>query len=338
VKRLLAIARAGDWWEHKLAPIAATGYATAHVAHVRPLAVADRLALAVGALGIAAVFASVVNDLTDRAVDRRAGKANRLEGRSARFCAVALAVPVLAGAGIASVAWSHQPLTWWLYAGTFLAFALYSVSPFRLKTRGAIGVVAVAAGESLLPTMLAVAVVFDAAGRPLDLAWCTAVAGWALALGIRGIAWHQLSDADADARAGVLTLGVRRPALTRRFVLWLAFPVELLAFALMLAMADAVLAAVLIPAQLLFELRRTRRRRGHLIVVVPAERYRIAMQEYYVGLYGPALLVSAAAGDPRQAILLAVHALAFPRKTAGLASDLGRELRSLAPRRVGAKA
>jgi hypothetical protein len=51
VKRLLATARAGEWWEHKLAPIAATGYATAYVAHVRPLAVADRLALAVGALG-----------------------------------------------------------------------------------------------------------------------------------------------------------------------------------------------------------------------------------------------------------------------------------------------
>src|SRR5947207_2312817 len=107
-KRLLATARGGDWWEHKLAPIAATGYASAYVAHMRPLAVAGRLALVVVALAIAAVFASVLNDLTDRAVDGRAGKPNRLAGRSARFCGVALAVPIVAGPGLAAVAWSHQ--------------------------------------------------------------------------------------------------------------------------------------------------------------------------------------------------------------------------------------
>jgi hypothetical protein len=336
-KRLLATARGEVWWEHKLAPIAATGYASAHVADVHPLAVADRLALVIVALAIAAVFASVLNDLTDRAVDRRAGKPNRLEGRSDRFCGVALAVPVVAGTGLAAIAWFHHPVSLGLYGGTYLAFVLYSVPPFRLKNRSAMGVVADAAGEHLLPTLLAVTVVFDAAGRPLDLAWCTAVAAWAFALGVRGITWHQLSDADADALAGVFTLGVRRAELARRFVLSVAFPVELLAFASMLAMAHAVLAAVLVPVDLLFERRRTRRRRQHLIVVAPAERYRIVMQEYYVGLYGPALLVAAAVAAPSQAILLVVHVLAFPRKLSGLASDVAREFRGLLPRHVGVK-
>jgi hypothetical protein len=337
-KRLLATARGEVWWEHKLAPIAATGYASAHVAHVRPLAVADRLALVLVALAIVAVFASVLNDLTDRAVDCRAGKPNRLEGRSARFCAVALAVPVVAGAAVATVVWRHHPVSLGLYAGTYLAFVLYSVPPFRLKNHGAMGVAADATGAQLLPSLLVVAAVFDAAGRPLDLAWCAAVAGWAAALGIRGVTWHQLSDADADARAGVRTLGVRRPELARRFVLYVAFPVELLAFALMLGLAHAALAAVLVPTDLLFERRRTRRRHEHLIVVVPAKRYRIAMQEYYVGLYGPTLLVAAAVGAPAQALLLMVHVLAFPRKLCGFASDAVREFRSLLPRHVGMKA
>ena len=236
MRRVLATARAGEWWEYKLAPIAATGYATAAVAHVRPLAVAGRLALAVVALGIAAAFASVLNDLTDRAVDRRAGKPNRLEGRSARFCGVALAVPVVAGAGVAAVAWFHQPVILGLYGATYVAFVLYSVPPFRLKSRGAMGVVADATGEHLLPTVLAVAVVFDAAGRPLDLAWCTAVAGWALALGVREMTWHHAhrhprapgsvdgrGPHQPDRRGGTVPLGqppssgicvdVRQPAL-----------------------------------------------------------------------------------------------------------------------------
>src|SRR5207244_8174700 len=71
---LIGLIRADEWWEYKLVPILSTFYATALVLHV---AVSS---LWVGALSLllaivpAAIYASVINDVTDLAGDLEAGK------------------------------------------------------------------------------------------------------------------------------------------------------------------------------------------------------------------------------------------------------------------------
>lgn len=338
MSRLLSIPRAGEWWEHKLAPIVGTGYATAVVVHERPLALAPQLALLIVAVSLAATFASVLNDLTDRAVDRRAGKLNRLEGWSRSWCAAALAAPVAGGAILAIAAYRHDPRSLALFAGIYVAFALYSAPGPRLKCRGAAGMLADAAGAHLLPTLLAAFTVFHASARQVDPAWMAAAGCWALALGIRGAIWHQLSDLRADSRTGVRTFALRRRRTARLIGGYVAFPSELLAFGMMLILTRAVLAAALIPAYFVLERRRTRRWAASLVVVVPAERYRIVMHEYYVALYPVAFLATAALGDPTQVIVLAAHALLFPRTLSRLVGDLVEECQRLLPRlsvRVG---
>src|SRR5215468_7706799 len=74
---LIRLMRADEWWEYKLVPILSIFYATALVLHVAAIS------LWIGALSLllsiatAAIYASAINELTDRADDTAAGKRNR---------------------------------------------------------------------------------------------------------------------------------------------------------------------------------------------------------------------------------------------------------------------
>ena len=75
---LICLIRADEWWEYKLVPVLSTFYATALVLHIAVSSLwADALALLLS-VAAAAAYASVINDVTDRADDVRAGKRNRV--------------------------------------------------------------------------------------------------------------------------------------------------------------------------------------------------------------------------------------------------------------------
>src|SRR5262249_4789886 len=93
---LIRLMRADEWWEYKLVPILSIFYATALVLHV------SAVSMWIGALSLllsivmAAIYASVINELTDRADDAAAGKRNRATDRPRSIKAL-LAVTVCAG-------------------------------------------------------------------------------------------------------------------------------------------------------------------------------------------------------------------------------------------------
>jgi glycosyltransferase involved in cell wall biosynthesis len=324
---VLRAARASEWWDYKLAPVLGTGYATAYMTGTSVADAAGTLALVLLALIPGALYVSVLNDLTDRESDQLAGKPNRLAGRASGRWWATVAATVAAGAAIAWLAWRDDPAALFLYAGAWIAFGLYSAPPARLKGRGAAGVVADAAGAHLFPHLFAVAAVLDASGRGLGGALPAAVAVWALAHGVRGALWHQLRDADADARSGLHTLARARPELARRLGAHVLFPIELIAFAALLAIAHLALAIALIPLYIALERRHADRWDVELVVVAPARgaRYRIAINEFYAWLYPLAFLVAASVRDRRDLAVLAVHAVVFPPM-------LGRTLRQLVRR------
>jgi hypothetical protein len=334
---VLAAARAGEWWEHKLAPVAGTGYATAWLAGASIEQTWAPIATAVGALAVCAAYVSVVNDLTDRDADRAAGKPNRLAGRSRAVAPAAIAACVALGAGIALLAWRDDPLALAAYAASWIAFSAYSIAPLRLKARGAAGALADAAGATLAPQLLVAIVVIHAADAPVDGWWPAAVGVWALALGLRGAIWHQLTDVLADARADVATLARRRPERVRGRSIAALFAVELAAFGAMLVLAGNWLAFALVPGYVLVERLRTRLWGVRVVVTAPAPDYRIAMHEYYVVLYPVAFLLALATRDPAALVLLAAHLALFPRTAWRMALDATRALRSLGPARLMAR-
>jgi hypothetical protein len=316
------VARAGEWWEHKLVPVFAMFYATALVVGAPLNALAWAALSLLGALVPGAVYVSVLNDLTDRQEDIAAGKHNRLAGRSAPLVAVLLAVPIAVGLAFVWL-WRDDPLLLLPYLGAWAAYSVYSLPPVRLKARGAAGALADASGAHLFPTLLGVAMVFRASGTSPDAAWLAATSLWGLAYGLRGILWHQLVDAEADRAAAVRTFVA---ASTRKHVVDLAryviFPVELVALSVVLSQMPTYLPLLFLVLYGMLVKRRLRVFLQQTVIVEPLPRHLIILQEYYDLFLPLALLLACVWRWPLDAAALAVHFVLFPLGLARAARDL----------------
>lgn len=320
---LVGAIRANEWWEHKLAPILGSGYATAYLLGVPLTHLLPTLLVAIVALAAGAAYVSLLNDLTDAAADRAAGKLVGFAGRRRRTAVSMLAVCGCAGLAICLLAWRHDPLAASLYAGAWIAFASYSLAPLRLKSRGFAGPLADAVGSGVLPQLLIVVLVFHDSGRPLDSWWMVLVGSWALAHGLRLILRHQLADVGPDTTAGLGTFARAHPDASRRLGAYVLYPIEALAFAALLIDAQCWLAVVLLALYGALWPLRARLRNERTWVIAPGTG-RLAMHECYVVLYPIAFLVSSTASHPRDALVLILQLVLFPRTLGVLVLDAGR--------------
>lgn len=309
---LVDLSRATEWWAYKLVPILSAFYATALVLRASILSLwIDALALLVS-MTAAAMYASALNELTDRGDDAAAGKRNRATDRPR---SVITLMVVAAGAGC-TFAWFWRddlPLLS-CYLATWLAFALYSIRPVRLKTRGLAGVLCDAAGEQMCPALAGVFVATRGAERAAGAAWMATIAIWALAVGCRGILWHQLTDVDNDRAAGVRTFAVRQPRIASLAGTFAVFPLELAAFTAMLWQIGGAWPATLLALYALYAIHSARRRHRVPVIVAPRPRSFIVLQVYYSDLFPVALLIAAAVRDRRDLLILVIHLLLFPRR------------------------
>lgn len=314
--------RASEWWDYKLVPILSAFYATAVILRVPLLSIATTAVVILLAMIPGAAYVSVINDVTDRDEDVAAGKRNRMIGKSR--ATIALLVAVTAGFGVVFAwLWRDDPFLLTCYLAAWLAFSLYSLPPFRLKTRGILGVLCDASGAHLFPTTVAAILTFRAAHRAIDPRWLAAIATWSFAYGLRGILWHQLTDRDADRSAGVHTLAERHdPRLVARLGTWVAFPLELLAFAAMLWMLRSLWPLLFLVIYFFLTRRRMSWWQMQAVIVVPKPHYFIVLHDYYDVFFPLALLVDAAVRHPLDAIVLAVHLLLFPARPLMTIKDL----------------
>ena len=313
--------RAGEWWEYKLVPILATFYATAltldvPVARLWPAALVLLLSLVPGA-----AYVSVINDITDREEDAAAGKPNRIAGRPFAVVAALTALPIVAGLVFAWL-WRHDTLLLSFYLAAWTAFSLYSLPPFRFRTRGILGVLADACGAHLFPTLVGVVLAYRGAGQPVRPLWIASVGIWAFAYGLRGILWHQLTDRANDATAAVRTFAERHPpAVAERVGTYVAFPVELVAFTAMLWQMQSVVPAVLLAFYIQQSRLRVDRWEMNAVIVRPKPRFLIVLAEYYDALFPIGILVASAARHGIDVAVIAVHLLLFPRRLGQILRD-----------------
>ena len=314
--------RASEWWDYKLVPILSAFYATAVILRVPLLSIGTTAVVILLAMVPGAAYVSVINDLTDRDEDLAAGKKNRTVGKSR--IAIALLLAVTIGCGLAfSWLWRGDRLLLACYLAAWLAFSLYSIPPFRLKTRGILGVLCDASGAHLFPTTVAAILTFRVAHRPIDPRWLAAIAAWSFAYGLRGILWHQLTDREADRGAGVHTLAERHdPRVIARLGAWFVFPLELLAFAAMLWLLRSAWPLLFLVVYLFLTRRRMSWWKMQPVVVVPKPHFFIVLHDYYEVFFPLALLVDAAVRNPADAIVLAIHLLLFPARPLMTIKDL----------------
>jgi 4-hydroxybenzoate polyprenyltransferase len=300
--------RISEWWEHKVAPVCGVFYGTLYLAGV-PVSASWVAALTLLiAIAAQATYVSVINDLTDREVDRLAGKSVRNDGR---YTPVILLVLSIAAGACVAFAWRERTMLLTVYACGWVAFSLYSIPPFRFKERGIAGVLCDAGGAHLFPTLTAVFCAAQVHGP-----WVVVTAVWAFASGVRGILWHQLRDAEVDRRTGVRTFVVRsgeRAAV--RVAAWIALPVELVALTLMLWQLRSIwpLLALALYAGLM--LLRPMRYGARAVIVEPAPATFVVMSDFNGGYLPQSILLASAMVHPTDVFALALHLLLFPRHT-----------------------
>lgn len=237
IKSFLAPTRIWDWWEFKAPVFLGVAYLCAYVTPLPFDLLISRLIVVVAALVPLASYVCVINEITDREVDRLAGKSNAMQGRSTAY-QVGWVLACLAGGAASVVMLGRSEMALWCYGANWLAFTLYSVPPVRLKIRGLLGVVADACGGQFLPTLWTAAFISQGAGQPLPAVVIAMLAVWSFCLGLRGILGHQLRDLGADRSSGVETFVVQAgQERTLALLRWLIIPLELLAIGLTLHLA-----------------------------------------------------------------------------------------------------
>ena len=175
-----------------------------------------------GLLWLVCFFAAayLVNDLSDRACDLRAGKHRPAHDLGVtRAWAVVVAHLLVSGVAVFLLG-SEQPLLTGLgLVVSYLLLFTYSLPPLRWKERGVAGLFVAAASQRVAPM-----VVLAAALPRLD-----AVTLWMMALallqGVRWILIHQVQDMGADDQAQVQTWALQRGAdLARRVLIHVVVP------------------------------------------------------------------------------------------------------------------
>lgn len=307
--QFLAPTRAGTWWEFKT-PIFLGVACLAALEGAVPFENLWPLLLSIIALLMPlASFVCVINDITDQREDLIARKANTMAGRSIFFQAGWLFACILGGILAAGFCLRGNMAALWLYVGNWIAFSLYSVPPIRLKTRGFPGVLADATGGQLLPTLWSALIVTPELSPQLTFL----LSGWALGFGLRGILYHQAEDLKQDQAAKVQTLAVRLGShLLQRIVLFGVFPVELLAFGMLVAGSAPVLGAGAMLLYLGFQIAMWRWLQVRLCVARPTGRPRMAMLKYYQFWFPICMIIALSLHDPVAIVLVPAFAVFFP--------------------------
>jgi hypothetical protein len=311
---LIDLIRADEWWDYKLVPILSVFYATTLVLGGSLISRWTAAMSLVLSIVPAAAYTSVINDLTDQADDGAAGKRNRVAGRSRQMVLALLALTVGAGCVFAWL-WRDDWRLQSFYVAIWLAFSLYSLPPLRLKKHGVAGVLCDAAGAHLFPALVAVFIADRGTHRTVSAAWLTAVAIWSLTYGLRGILWHQLSDAKNDLAANVRTFARQYPTGAGVAGTFVVFPLELGALAALLWQIGSVWPAAFLVLYVLYAIRSARRWHTQPVIVRPKPRFFIVLHQFYSDLFPLALLIAAVLRDWHDLIVLVVHVSLFPRLT-----------------------
>lgn len=207
---LQELARADNWWDYKVPPILAVGFAAALVYDVPLAGMVEALGLILALCLSAGAYGHFINDATDVEADRKAGKPNQM-ARFPAWARAGICLGTLALGLLPAAVLPYSTLSLILLGLEFLAPSLYSIPPFRLKERGILGLLADALGAHVIPMLFAVSVMVDR-GAPVDgpdaaLAWLfpPAILAWALCVGLKGILVHEYEDRANDLRSGLTT-------------------------------------------------------------------------------------------------------------------------------------
>ncbi|PPL00265.1 UbiA prenyltransferase family protein [Parapedobacter indicus] len=308
----LGAIRAHDWWDHKLPVLLFPAYATTFVYGIPLYAVAPYCLFLLMALAVGAAYVSLINDITDIDEDLAIGKPNRMAKihRNVRwmFPIVCIALGV-----IAMVLLKMDTISIIFYSMSWLVFSLYSLRPFRWKTKGVLGVLCDASGAHMFPSLLMVTMVCHVANVQINYTWLISVAIWSFAFGLRGILWHQFMDKANDIQTNTRTFASKVDTAGFRPVATIIVITELVAFAVVLVYISQPILFFLLPVYFaLVGIRFKKYEQYPIFILAPQNKpWQITMLDFYQFFLPVGLLVSAAYTQPWAWVVLVIHTLLF---------------------------
>jgi 4-hydroxybenzoate polyprenyltransferase len=333
--KILKIVRSNEWWDAKLPPLLALGFATAFKADVPILDIVSWLCILLLSIIVGAAFVSIINDLTDIEEDLASGKSNRMAGVSPRLRWIVPVVCILAGCGFLYVFYPDY-LSCFLYILPWISFSLYSFEPFRLKRRGIWGVFADASGSHIFISLLIISSISFYIKSEISWTWFASVAIWAFAYGLRGILWHQFVDRENDLVANVNTFATHVNPIAFKKVENCIFFVELFALSIFLLYTGSIWPVVFLLFYVFLVWIRLHKmgQRPVIIVSDSTALFQILMLDYYSFLLPVSLILASSFCYSSDFIVLALFILLFPKTPFSMTKDVLRYLFRLLPGRV----
>lgn len=311
MKQLWFLVRAHEWWHYKFPVALAVVFSLAWSNSVSAHLVILPTLLIIVAGSAAAIYASVFNDFIDMDQDRAAGKTTPLMTLPKSLRWLTLLSSIALNISVCFLLFGLKS-AFCVFLIIWLNYTLYSLPPFRLKERGALGVLAIAIGEHLLAGLLAVFIFAEFISLTLDPVWLFSVLAWSLCFGCRGIIWHQLADIKNDIQSNCVTFGVQVGETTlKRIGEFFIYPVEIGCFTIMLLSVNCPLSWVFLAVYCFTEYLRITKMDINLIIVDPAKNARFVMFEYYQIFFPLSFLFSGLTKDPGYVIVIALFLLFF---------------------------
>jgi hypothetical protein len=331
--KIFKITRSSEWWEYKLVPLLAIGYATLLKNDTPLYKGASQLLFLLLSVTIGAIYVSIINDITDITEDKAVGKSNRM-AEVAPVWRIVISLACLLTGALFGYLMYPDILSMFLYAMAWVVFSLYSLPPIRLKKRGIWGPLCDALGAHFFPSLLMVSSVTYFTGLAIDNAWFFAVAIWSFCYGLRGILWHQFHDRDNDIKTGLKTYASTVDPAAFRPAEIIIILLELAAFGWMLSRIAYTLVFVSLVVYLFLIIIRAVSFNYKIVLIITPDHkpHQVLMADFYQVFLPLSLLCTAAFTQRNAWIILCVHIILFPQKTLLVIKDFLIFFRKIAAR------
>jgi 4-hydroxybenzoate polyprenyltransferase len=322
--------RSQEWWTYKLPPLLAIGYATSTFSKAPLYNIAAQLLVILISLVIGAIYVSVINDITDLEEDILSGKKNRMQHVRPEMRWLIPICCLIIGL-LFEYYYYPDLLSCLLYLGSWIAFSLYSINPFRFKNKGILGVFADASGSHLFTSLLMVASISFLNRQEVNWMWFIAVGVWSFCYGLRGILWHQFVDRENDIEAKVNTYAIKIQPHDFIYKSRAIFITEILALGFMLYTLNLgiTLYALLLYLILVFVRWKVYNSQIILILTNKNRSFQILMGDYYQTFFPLAILLYATFQNSFNSLVLIGHILLFPYPIMAMMIDSGRYIKML---------
>lgn len=315
------LARTADWFQWKIPPLIAAGYAAIFLNDLPFSSDILDLPILIFSICMVGAYGYIINDIFDIEQDLAAGKKNTMVKLSPFMRFFWLGFCLLLGFAVFLLL-NPTPLLLTLYAVNFLLPTLYSVPPIRWKERGILGVLADTSAAHMLPTLIITYSFTQHVPEAGIDSWLLVITMtlWAFFVGFRGIINHQLLDLEADLRIGVITFAGSKPRKNiRNIVLRFSYPAELIMLAVFASILTfkSLLLGITIGGFAFLELSKWWKE-WHFSYFFPErpenERYLPYLDnEFYVAWLPLLLVIQLLFLSPLFATMLALHLLFFHR-------------------------